>query len=110
MTRIVVLKSAQADFNELRSDFKARHTAAAHAQFICAFRQLFSDLKTFPDSGTPVEAAREVGMDVRQRLCEDIRVIYHHDRAHDIVYIRMFLPTRRDFLSHLTARILRPDL
>ena len=110
MARIVVLNSAQADFNELRSDFKARHTAAAYAQFLCAFRQLLADLKTFPDSGTHVEAAREVGMDVRQRLCHDIRVVYHHDRAHGIVYIRMFLPTRRDFLSHLTARILRPDL
>ena len=109
MARIVVLNSAQADFNELRSDFKARHTAAAHAQFLCAFRQLLADLKTFPDSGTHVEAAREVGMDVRQRLCEEIRVIYHHDRAHGIVYIRMFLPVRRDFLSHLTKRILRPD-
>ncbi|MGX9782406.1 type II toxin-antitoxin system RelE/ParE family toxin [Janthinobacterium lividum] len=104
-----MLKSAQADFNELRSDFKARHTAAAHAQFLLAFRQLFADLKTFPDSGTPVEAAREVGMDVWQCLCEDIRVVYHHDRAYDIVCIRMFLPTKRDFLAHLTARILRPD-
>jgi len=109
MARIVVLKSAEADFKELRSDFKAHHTTAAHAHFILAFRQLVTDLKAFPDSGTPVEAAREVGMDVRQRLCEEIRVVYHHDRAHDIVYIRMFLPTRRDFLSHLTARILRPD-
>jgi len=110
MARIVVLKSAQADFEELRSDFKARHTAAAYAQFIAAFRQLFADLKSFPDSGAPIAAAREVGMDVRQRLCEEIRVVYHHDAVHDSVYIRMFLPTRRDFLAHLTARILRPDL
>ena len=109
MARIIVLQSAQADFNALRSDLKARHTAAAHAQFILAFRQLFADLKAYPDSGAPIEAAREVGMDVRQRLCEDIRVVYHHDRAHDTVYIRMFLPTRRDFLTHLTTRILRPD-
>lgn len=109
MARIVVLKSAQTDFNELRSDFKAHHTAAAHAQFIAAFRQLLADLKTFPDSGLPVEAAREVGMDVRQRLCAEIRVIYHHDRVHGIVYLRMFVPSRSDFLSHLTARILRPD-
>ena len=109
MARIVVLKSAQTDFNELRSDVKGHHTAAAHAQFLAAFRQLLADLKTFPDSGLPVEAAHEVGMDVRQRLCAEIRVIYHHDRAHGIVYLRMFVPTRRDFLSHLTARILRPD-
>ncbi|MGK5080075.1 hypothetical protein [Janthinobacterium sp. HLX7-2] len=72
---------------------------------------MLADLKSYPDSGAPIEAARKVGMDVRQRLCEEIRAVYHHDKAHDIdiVYIRMFLPTRRDFLSHLTARILRPD-
>ena len=109
MARLVVLKSAAADFKELRSDFQARHAAAQCEQFTSDFRQLFADLKTYPDSGTSVEAAREVGMDVRQRLCHDIRVVYHHDRAHDTVYIRMFLPTRRDFLSHLTTRILRPD-
>ena len=110
MARIVVLKSTQADFNELRSDFQARHAAAQCEQFTSAFRQLFADLKTYPDSGTPVEAARDLGLDVRQRLCAEIRVVYHHDRAHDTVYIRMFLPTRRDFLAHLTTRILRPDL
>ena len=60
MALIVVLKSAQTDFNELRSDFKAHHTAAAHAQLIAAFRQLLAGLKTFPDSDLPVEAAREV--------------------------------------------------
>ncbi|WP_332860006.1 type II toxin-antitoxin system RelE/ParE family toxin [Janthinobacterium svalbardensis] len=109
MTRIVVLNSAAADFRELRSDFQARHAAAACEQFTADFRQLLADLKTFPDSGAPIEEARDLGLDVRQRLCHDIRVVYQHDRAHGIVYIRMFLPTRRDFLSHLTTRILRPD-
>jgi plasmid stabilization system protein ParE len=109
MTRLVVLKSAQADFDELRSDFKARHAAAACEQFSSDFRQLLADLKTYPDSGAPIEEARDLGLDLRQRLCHDIRVVYQHERAHGIVYIRMFLPTRRDFLSHLTTRILRPD-
>ena len=109
MARLVVLKSAQADFNELRSDFQARHAAAQCEQFTSDFRQLFADLKTYPDSGASIEAARDLGLDVRQRLCHDIRVVYHHDRAHDTVYLRMFLPTRRDFLAHLTTRILRPD-
>ena len=31
MTRIVMLKSAAADFKELCSDFKAHHGAPAHA-------------------------------------------------------------------------------
>ena len=119
MARLVVLKSAAADFKELRSDFQARHAAAQCEQFTSDFRQLFADLKTYPDSGASIEAARDLGLDVRQRLCHDIRVVYHHDRAHDTVYhhdrahdtvyIRMFLPTRRDFLTHLTTRILRPD-
>lgn len=93
----------------MRSDFQARHAAAQCEQFTSDFRQLFADLKTYPDSGASIEAARDLGLDVRQRLCHDIRVVYHHDRAHDTVYIRMFLPTRRDFLTHLTTRILRPD-
>ncbi|MGK5035581.1 type II toxin-antitoxin system RelE/ParE family toxin [Janthinobacterium sp. LB3P118] len=109
MTRLVVLKSAAADFRELHSDFQARHAAATCEHFTPAFRQLFADLKTYPDSGAPIEEARDLGLDVRQRLCHDIRVVYHHDRAHGIVYIRMFLPTRRNFLSHLTTRILQPD-
>ena len=109
MARLVVLKSAAADFKELRSDFQARHAAAPCEQFTSDFRQLFADLKTYPDSGASIEAARDLGLDVLQRLCHDIRVVYHHDRAHDTVYIRMFLPSRRDFLTHLTTRILRPD-
>ena len=109
MARLVVLKSAAADFRELRSDFQTRHAAAQCEQFTSDFRQLFADLMTCPDSSVPIEEARDLGLDVRQRLCHDIRVVYHHDRTHGIVYIRMFLPTRRDFLSHLTARILRPD-
>ena len=109
MTRIVVLNSAAADFRDLRSDFEARQAPAACEQFSSDFRQLLADLKAYPDSGAPIEEAREPGLDVWQRLCHDIRVVYQHERAHGIVYIRLFRPTRRDFLSHLTARMLRPD-
>lgn len=104
-----MLNSAAGDFRALRSDFEARHAPAACEQFSADFRQRLADLKAYPDSGAPIEEARELGLDVRQRLCHDIRVVYQPERAHGIVYIRTFLPTRRDFLSHLTARILRPD-
>lgn len=45
---------------------------------------------------------------IRQRMCEQVRVVYHHEQAGETIYIRMFLPTQRNFLEHLTNRILRP--
>lgn len=108
MPRIVVLKSAELDFRELCDDFKARHGAPAHAAYRAAFKALLADLKRFPDSGAPIEEARQVGMLIRQRICEQVRMVYHHEQAADTIYIRMFLPTQRNFLEHLTGRILRP--
>lgn len=108
MPRIVVLKSAELDFRELCSDVKARHGAPAYAAWRAAFKALLADPKRFPDSGAPIEEARQVGLLIRQRICEQVRVLYQHDRASDTLYIRMFLPTQRDFLEHLTGRILRP--
>lgn len=45
---------------------------------------------------------------IRQRICEQVRVVYHHEQAGETIYIRMFLPTQRNFLEHQTNRILRP--
>jgi len=108
MTRIILLKSAELDFKELCSDFKAHHGAPAHAEFKAAFKALLADLKEFPDSGTPINEARQIGLLIRQRLCQQVRVIYQHDQPEETIYIRMFLPTQRNFLEHLTNRILRP--
>lgn len=108
MTRIVILKSAELDFKELCHDFKACHGAQAYAAFRAALKTLLTDLKQFPDSGAPVTEATAVGMLIRQRICEQVRVVYHHEQAADTIYIRMFLPTQRNFLEHLTNRILRP--
>ena len=69
---------------------------------------MLTDLKQFPDSGAPVTEAAAVGMLIRQRICEQGRVVYHHEQAGETIYIRMFLPTQRNFLEHLTNRILRP--
>ena len=73
MTRIVVLKSAELDFRDICSDFKAHHGAPACAQCKAAFKTLLADLKLFPDSGAPIDEARQVGLLMRQRLCEQDR-------------------------------------
>lgn len=108
MTRIVILNSAELDFREISGNFKAHCTAAAHAAFKSAFKTLLADLKQFPDSGTPVPEATAVGLLIRQRVCEQIRVVYQHELSDQTIYIRMFLPTQRNFIEHLTQRILRP--
>lgn len=108
MTAIVVLKSAAADFREIRDSFRERRGDEAYRKFVAAFPQLFERMKQYPESGVPVEEAREVGLDIRQHLCEQVRVIHSYDKAADVIHIRMFVPTKRNFLEHLTNRVLRP--
>jgi plasmid stabilization system protein ParE len=108
MAKIKVLQSAQDDFDEIRKGYRGTHTAPSYEHFKTAFRTLFKELGSFPNIGSTVEEAKASGLDVRQRICEQMRVVYTYDRQADIVYIRMFLPTHRDFLTHLTTRILRP--
>ena len=108
MPKIVVLKGAAEDFREIKQAFRQRHTDEAYRNFLAEFPKLFERMKQYPESGVLVEEARAVGAEIRQHLCEQVRVIHHYDRAEDVIYIRMFLPTRKNFLEHLTNRILRP--
>ncbi|SFV15019.1 type II toxin-antitoxin system RelE/ParE family toxin [Pseudoduganella namucuonensis] len=108
MTKLLVLESAQEDFFEIRNGFRDTHTKQAYENFKQNFKTLFAEIRKFPQSGGIVQEAQEVGLEVRQRICEQIRVIYTYDEAEDVIHIRMFLPTARDFLAHLTKRILRP--
>lgn len=103
-----MLKSAELYFKDTCSDLKAHHGAPAYDEFKAAFNALLADIKLFPDSGAPIDEARQIGLLMRQRLCRQVRVIYQHDQTEETIYIRMFLPTQRNFLDHLTTRILRP--
>lgn len=102
------MKSAAEDFREIKQPFRQRHTDKVYRRFLDEFPRLFERMKQYPESGVLVEEARAVGADMRQHLCEQIRVIHHYDRVENVIYIRMFLPTRKNFLEHLTNRILRP--
>lgn len=108
MVKIVVLKSAAEDFNEIKQAWRQRHTAEVVQQLLVEFPKLFERMKQYPESGVLVEEARAVGANIRQHLCQQVRVIYHYDRSEDVIYVRMFLPTKKNFLEHLTNRILRP--
>jgi Txe/YoeB family toxin of Txe-Axe toxin-antitoxin module len=68
--------------------------------------KLFADIQSHPLAGTIPEEASNLGRVLRQRIIEQIRVIY--EVRDDTVYVRMVLSTRRDFTAHLIERLLQP--
>ena len=108
MVTLIVLESAKQDFSEIKSDFRKNVSQQRFEEFKENFRALFSQMKLHPEAGTPVIEATAIGMDVRQRLVEQTRVVYSFDKAKKIIYVRMFLHITRDFGAHLEARLLRP--
>lgn len=106
MTNIIVLDSARTDFNEIKAGFKSTHSAARFAQFKQSFKELFVQMKQFPLAGVVPEECATVELAIRQRIVEGIRVIYQVKG--ETMYVRMFIPTQRDFLAHLVDRMLRP--
>ena len=108
MVKLIILESARQDFSEIKLDFKRNVSTERFEEFKKNFQALFSQMKLHPEAGTPVAEATAIGMDIRQRLVEQTRVVYSFDKAKQIIYVRMFLHTTRDFRTHLEARLLRP--
>ena len=106
MTKIIVLDSAKIDFNDIKAGFKKTHSAARFDQFKQSFKELFAHMKLFPLAGVVPDECITLELIIRQRVIEEIRVIY--EVSGDTIYIRMFLSTHRDFLTHLVERMLRP--
>jgi plasmid stabilization system protein ParE len=106
MVKIIVLDSAKADFLDVLAHYRRHHTPAKVAEFKEAVKALFADMKLFPLAGAAVPEAADLGFIVRQRLVEQVRVIY--ECKDEVIYVRMFLSTKSDFMDHLTRRLLRP--
>ena len=106
MVKIVVLDSAKADFMDVLAYYQRYHTPPKVSEFKEAVKSLFADMKRFPLAGVPVPEAADLGFIVRQRMVEQVRVIY--ECREEIIYVRMFLSTKSDFMTHLTRRLLRP--
>jgi toxin ParE1/3/4 len=106
MVRIVVLDSAKADFFDILANYQRFHTPAKVSEFKKAFQDLFVEMKLFPEAGVPVPEAQDLGFIIRQRVVEQIRVIYEF--KDNTIYIRMYLSSKSDFMDHLARRLLRP--
>lgn len=106
MVKIVVLGSAKADFVDVLAHYQRYHTPSKVLELKEAIKHLFADMKRFPLAGVPVAEAADLGFIVRQRIVDQVRVIYEY--RDEIIYVRMFLSTKSDFMTHLTRRLLRP--
>ncbi|WP_090435948.1 type II toxin-antitoxin system RelE/ParE family toxin [Duganella sp. CF458] len=105
MTKIIVLDSAKTDFQEIQAGFKKTHSAARLEEFKQSFKDLFAQIKQFPLAGVVPDECVALELVIRQRITEGTRVIY--EVRDDTIFIRMFLSTERDFMTHLVERMLR---
>jgi plasmid stabilization system protein ParE len=105
MTKIIVLDSAKTDFREIQAGFKKTHSAARFEEFKRSFKELFAQIKQFPLAGVAPDECVALELVIRQRITEDTRVIY--EIRGDTIFVRMFLSTERDFMTHLVERMLR---
>lgn len=103
--KLLILKSASEDFAELRAHARHYRTKQGYEDFKQSFRDLYADIKLFPLSGVVPPEATGLGLQVRMRITEQIRVIY--EVRGETIYVRLFLHTAQDFQSHLLNRILR---
>ncbi len=106
MIKILVLDSAKADFFDVLAHHQRYHSPAKVTEFKAAFNNLFVDMKRCPPAGVPVPEAADLGFMMRQRIVEQVRVIY--ECKDEIIYVRIFLSTKSDVMTHLTRRLLRP--
>lgn len=103
--KLKILKSANQDFLELRAHARQYRSQEGYERFKQSFKDLFADIALFPLSGVVPQEASGLGLPVRMRITEQIRVIY--EVRGDTIYIRLFIHTAQDFQSHLLDKILR---
>ncbi len=103
---MIVLDSARMDFDDIKAGFKKTHSAEKFDQFKQSFKVLFMQMKLLPLAGVVPDECTTLELVIRQSITEDTRIIY--EVKDDTIYIRMFLSTNREFLSHLVERMLRP--
>lgn len=103
--KLKILKSANQDFLELRAHAQHYRSKEGYERFRQSFKHLFADIALYPFSGVVPQEASGLGLPVRMRITEQIRVVY--EVRGDSVYIRLFIHTSQDFQSHLLDKILR---
>ena len=103
--KLFILDDAIADLAEIKENVKKNRTGASYKKFVLDIAQLLKDIQAYPRAGSVPPEAGDLGLEIRARLVEQFRVIY--EIREDAIWVRMFISTQRDYMSHLMARMLR---
>lgn len=106
MTRKVsILDVAQSDFRDMKSYVKLQFGEAVWSKQYQKFKDAIQSIGNNPDAGAHLEELKALGLNnFRQRLVEQVRIIYEFNDSEVLVHI--FIHTRRDFRTHLEKRLL----
>lgn len=100
----VILDSAKEEFKEIKQYVKRKFGDMIWNEVNHEYKTAFTLIKSTPQSGSPIEELKELGINhIQYRLVRQTRIIYEIDG--DFILIHMFISTKRDFISHLMKRL-----
>ena len=105
--KFLILESAQKDFKAIKQYVVRDFGSLVWQQVYAEYQAAFQLIKTQPHAGAPIQSLQELGIShIRYQLVRQTRVVYEVDD--DCILIHMFINTKRDFITHLTKRLLNP--
>ena len=103
---VVILKSAQADLQEIRNYIVKHFSFQAWQNTYNGLKETIRNLQIYPQIGVMPEEIEKLNLSqYRQVLSGMNRIIY--EIRQDTIYIHIIVDTRRDMTSLLTRRLLR---
>jgi mRNA-degrading endonuclease RelE of RelBE toxin-antitoxin system len=103
---VVILKSAKADWYDLRGDLTKQFGQGVWFERFAKLRAVIDNLKTFPFSGVIPDELESINLaQYRQVISGENRIIY--EVRQNIVFVHLIADGRRDMKTLLTRRLLR---
>ncbi|MFQ6403933.1 type II toxin-antitoxin system RelE/ParE family toxin [Methylophilus sp. 'Pure River'] len=101
---LVILDSAKEEFKEIKTYVKRQFGETVWNQVNDEYKAAFKLIKSNPQSGSPIEELKTLGINhVQYRLVKQTRIVYEFDD--NLILIHMFISTKRDFTNHLMKRL-----
>lgn len=104
---VFILNSAKDDYREIKKYVIDKFGEKVWNDSEQHYKEVLRDIGEFPYAGFVPEEAVKLGLGVRERLVGQTRVIY--EVGVEVVYVHMFVSTRRDFMTMLTDRIFKGE-
>ena len=103
--KVVILNVAKLDFREIKAYVVAQFGTAVWNEVFEEFKTTIDNIGLYPEAGKEIDDLKElVQANFKIRLVRQTRIVYEYDEEE--VLIHMFIPTLRDFRTHLLKRLL----